>query len=277
MNQKIEKIIFLTGATSGIGFEFLNKIINNNYYFILPVRQWNHKKDFKNFYENNKNKIYLMEMDLGNFQSFTNKNTIQDIFDKFEKIDIMIHNAGIYTHEKKLNNNIELQWIVNYLSPAYLTIQFLDLLSKSNFSQVLFISSRMHYLAKIDFNDLNYYNSYNGQLAYANSKFAITSFCMYISDIFSNIHFYACHPGVYSTGITRDLPFIIKFFWNIAIPGPKNGAYVLKEILLNPDYNFHTKTYFNKLKIEKAHTLCYDKEIQNKLIQFLKNTTSVFL
>ncbi|GIX43428.1 MAG: short-chain dehydrogenase [Leptospiraceae bacterium] len=267
------KVIFFSGSSSGIGWELLQRLVQREFFLILPVRNYGSKPHLKELVNKYSNKIEIIEIDLGDVRSFTNQEVLNKI-KQYEKIDILLHNAGIYTHSKKLNNGIELQWLVNYIAPAYLTLQFKEQLSKSDFPQVLFVSSRMHYMAKIDFEDIQYSKSYNGQLAYANSKFAITAFCMYLAEKWKDMHINACHPGVYATGITRDLPFIVKFLWNVFIPEPKEGADVLYKLLFSQEYNQYTGTYFDKLTIAKAHKNCYDKEIQQKLLNFLEEVIS---
>ena len=270
------KIIFLTGSSSGIGWELLKKLLKEKHFLILPIRNYQQKEHLKELVKIYKDNIDVIEMDLGNLNSLTNQN-IWNKIKQYPRIDILINNAGIYTHTKHLQNGIELQWLVNYIAPAYLSLQLVDLLSKSNSPLVLFVSSRMHYMAKVNFEDLQYSKHYSGQLAYANSKFAITSFSLYFAERFKNIRSNSCHPGVYSTGITRDLPFLIKFLWNTFIPGPKEGSEVLYQLLFNPEFNQQTGKYFDKLKISQAHKDCYNKEIQQKLLDFLEQATGIFI
>ncbi len=74
------------------------------------------------------------------------------------------------------------------------------------------------------------------------------SFAMFLADRYPNMYINSIHPGVYVTGITRELSLPGPFLWNAFIKEPVEGAEIIDKILMNKNYLYYTKKYFKSIK-----------------------------
>ena len=119
-NNTQNKIILITGATSGIGYALSEIYLKNNWIVIGLGRDKNKIKKFIIDFPDN---FYFYQIDLNNFQN-TNK-IFEEIFSKFKNINTFILNAGIYIPENFQNFkfiNAQETFNVNVLS-IYLIIE----------------------------------------------------------------------------------------------------------------------------------------------------------
>jgi 3-oxoacyl-[acyl-carrier protein] reductase len=102
----LNKTVLITGGNKGIGLEVTKQFLDLDYNIIVIAR------DFKDFEFQNHPKIKQVEFDLSKVDE------IENLISKFEKIDILINNAGVmyslpynqYPNDKKdtmLKLNIE--------------------------------------------------------------------------------------------------------------------------------------------------------------------------
>ena len=145
--------IFITGGSSGIGFQAVLKLISLGHNIILPCKNIFRVNDVltKIFNQypvelSKKGKIYTPIMDLSDLKSIDY--VCSDVKKRFLKIDVLILNAGLqYTGAKeprRSTQGIELTFAVNHLSHFYLTQKILPLIYKSNDPKIIITSSEVH-------------------------------------------------------------------------------------------------------------------------------------
>ena len=145
--------IFITGGSSGIGYQASLKLISLGYNLILPCRNiYRANQLLTNIFNqlpdqsSKRGKIYTPIMDLSDLKSIDS--VCLEIRKRRMKIDILIMNAGLqYTGSEKPRRSaqgIELTFAVNHLSHFYLTQRILPLLNKSNESKIIITSSEVH-------------------------------------------------------------------------------------------------------------------------------------
>jgi len=83
--------------------------------------------------------IDLIKLDISSFESI--KNFCKEFRDKYDKLDVLIHNAAYFNHgEKEYQlsvDNIELNFATNAFGPLLMTKLLIDLLSKSEDPRIL--------------------------------------------------------------------------------------------------------------------------------------------
>ena len=265
----MEKICVITGATSGIGKAAASLLLDHEMHLLVVARDTKKAKKFIDELEVPAQKKW--EIIEGKLDSISDVYLIVKKIKKItNKIDLLINNAGIYTKKRQENSDgLEMQFMVNYLAPAILSRNLLALLHKSGDAKVINVSSRMHTSAKIDPGDMQMKKNYSPSRAYANTKLALIADTFYLANLHKDkqIAFLALHPGVYSTGITRELPTIVQKLWQMTIPGPGAGAKILLDLAnSDPGRNLNGK-YFFKTKEKKADPRCYDSDFQENLNQ----------
>ncbi len=145
--------IFITGGSSGIGYQAVINLISLGHNIILPCKNiFRANEVLTNIFNqyplefSKKGEIFTPIMDLSDLKS------IDSLYYKLKmrsvKIDVLILNAGLqYTGSKtprRSTQGIELTFAVNHLSHFYLTQKILSLLDTSNDPKIIITSSEVH-------------------------------------------------------------------------------------------------------------------------------------
>jgi len=145
--------IFITGGSSGIGYQAVLKLISLGHNIILPCKNiFRANQVLTNIINqlpinlSNKGEIYTPIMDLSDLNSIDS--LCADVRKRRLNIDILILNAGLqYTGSKipkRSAQGIELTFAVNHLSHFYLTQNLLPFISNNKYSKIIITSSEVH-------------------------------------------------------------------------------------------------------------------------------------
>jgi NAD(P)-dependent dehydrogenase (short-subunit alcohol dehydrogenase family) len=237
-NQK-GKVIILTGASSGLGFEVAKVLANKNGSVIVAVR--NKEKGnaaVDQIKESSPNAdIQVMIVDLSNLESI--KKFADNFKNKFDKLDLLINNAGVmnppYT---KTKDGFELQFGTNHLGHFALTGHLIDLIIKTPNSRIVNVASTAHKMGELNFDDLNWEKRpYKKMKAYGDSKLANLYFSKELQKRLdkesSGVIVASAHPGAASTPLTRhSLLFRIL---SLIVQGSEMGALPTLYAAVGPD------------------------------------------
>ena len=145
--------IFITGASSGIGYQAALRMLTEGDHLILPCRNAETSKAMlqelsndldgdNHLFEN----IYTPILDLADLNSI--ENCINMLLSENVDIDTLILNAGIqYTGDKEprwSSQDYELTFAVNHLGHHFLTEGILPILQKSSRSRIVITASEVH-------------------------------------------------------------------------------------------------------------------------------------
>lgn len=129
----------------------------------------------------------------------------------YEKIDILIHNAGVFRlsvgHE---NNDYNIIFKVNFIAPYYMTKKLLPLLEKSEKAKVIVVSSIAHTYARYDEKDIDYSNNKDDQKIYGNSKRFVMYSLMELLKDNKKVDLAIVHPGISYTNLMKNFPKFIS-------------------------------------------------------------------
>ena len=134
------RVILISGASSGIGLAIAKLLLEEGYNLSLGVR--NIEKT-KNLFSKCKSQNYIIEKfeatDLKTIDSW-----VENTINRFGKIDGLINNAGILKivsfDEGEIEELNEL-WKVNVVAPFYLTKLCLPHIKKTNYGRIINIAS----------------------------------------------------------------------------------------------------------------------------------------
>ena len=265
--KKINCII--TGGTSGLGLTLVKKFIDNNFFIHIIARD--NKKIQKladYFYERDIKSFKFYQADLAESKEL-DKAILQ--IKNLDSIDVLINNAGALFLKREVNSKgIEKTFAINYLSHFYLTISLIDVIKKTKNSRLVNISSMVHKFAKLNLSDINFSKSYNGYVAYFNSKLMNLLFSYKISRIYHNdINCYAIHPGWLNTNFGSNNQSSIRFLLDfVKDKFAKKPSYVADEIYnicTAQEYLNYSGKYFVKNNITKSSDLSYREDLQDEL------------
>ena len=93
MKNLKDKVIWITGASSGIGEELAKQFAQEGAKLILSARRESELLRVKTAINLTDNQVFILPMDMQEMDSFQDK--FQQIIARFGGIDVMVHNAGI--------------------------------------------------------------------------------------------------------------------------------------------------------------------------------------
>ena len=169
------KVIIVTGANSGIGFEAAKAFARKGAQTILACRSMDKAEaalaEIQAEIPNAPAEI--MHLDLANQASI---HKFAEAFKaKFNRLDVLVNNAGIMmVPYGTTEDGFEKQFGTNHLGHFALTGLLIDLLLNTKGSRVVNISSGGHRMGQMDFDNLMYADGegYSGARAYGRSKLA---------------------------------------------------------------------------------------------------------
>lgn len=222
MTQQLSnKVIIITGANTGLGFETALELATQGATIIMACRNRTKAMEAKNQILSKvpTAKLDVLEIDLSRLESV--REFAKTFIAKYNRLDVLVNNAGVMTPPySKTEDNFELQFGANYLGHFLLTGLLLDTLVKTKGSRIVTLSSAVHRNGKINFNDLQSEKGYDRMEAYAQSKLACLLFTFELQrrlvkaghlDTIS----VAAHPGIAMTDLSRNMPkfqyYLIKY------------------------------------------------------------------
>jgi len=255
------KTILITGSTDGIGKQSAIELAQVGSRIIIHGR--NAEKcelTVKKIISLTGNlKIDYVVCDLSSLIEV--KKMAESIKTQYEKLDILINNAGLYENEKIFTlDGYESTFGVNHLAHFLLTILILDRLKSSAPSRIINVSSIAHSNCDFDLENLNsekYFNNYN---AYAISKAANILFTYKLAEDLkeTDVTVNSLHPGVITTKLLR------KGF-NMQGASLEEGASTSVYLTSSPEVGGVTGKYFINSKESNSAPFTYDAELQGKL------------
>ncbi|CAG5074927.1 Similar to RDH12: Retinol dehydrogenase 12 (Bos taurus) [Cotesia congregata] len=230
------KVAVVTGATAGIGLETAKDLYERGATLIIPARNIPKAQQVSEEIKktsNSSSKLIIYLLDLTDFSSV--RACAEKITLDFPRIDILINNAGIVVREfKKSKDGFETLLQTNYLSPFLFTMLLLPSLSRSDHARVINLSSLLHYVGKINFEDLNLENEdFNVWAAYSQ-----------IINVL-NIHVYTADPTIVRTKLFDDFfPAQIASLIDPLLKNTRQGAGTTIYCATSPQLANQTGLYY---------------------------------
>ncbi len=217
------KIIIVTGANSGIGYEAAKAFARKGAHVILACRSKDKAEaalaDLLAELPNAQAEI--MPLDLASQASVHQFTTAFKA--KYDQLDILVNNAGIMmVPYATTEDGFERQFGTNHLGHFALTGLLLDRLLKTPGSRVVNVSSGAHRFGNMDFDNVNFDGGadYSPQTAYGRSKLANLLFTYELQRRFEkigvNVLAVAAHPGLSNTNLAGHM----EDRWYFKLGGP---------------------------------------------------------
>ncbi|TFG71992.1 MAG: SDR family NAD(P)-dependent oxidoreductase [Anaerolineales bacterium] len=206
------KVIIITGANSGIGYEAAKELARKGARIILACRnipsaetaQMHIQSEITNA------RVEVMHLDLANLTSV--RKFAEEYRRNYDRLDVLVNNAGIMMVPYGTTvDGFERQFGTNHLGHFALTGLLLDLLLGTPRSRVVNVSSVGHRFGTMDFDNLMYAEGkgYMPARAYGRSKLANLLFTYELQHRYevtgADALAVAAHPGTSHTNLTSHM------------------------------------------------------------------------
>ncbi|MDX1652372.1 MAG: SDR family NAD(P)-dependent oxidoreductase [Brumimicrobium sp.] len=250
--QLSNKVILMTGATSGLGKAAALELLENDATLIVLYRN---KDKFLQLEKENGSigEIVGLHCDLSSFSSL--KMALDEVRKSYDQLDIIINNAGVWSFDfSETADGIEKTFQVNVLAP-YIIMQYLkDLLFKDkDASKVITTASGLHQ-GTIQFDDIEYRNKYSGYKAYRQSKLGVILLTRLLGEREDDIVYVTQHPGLVSTGLARGGNWFARLFFKLFGKSLEKGAETLVYLVKTPADKLKSGEYYADKKVKKTDT-----------------------
>ena len=203
------KVIVITGANSGLGFECSKTLAEKGATVVMAVRTMSKgetaKSDILKTQPNAS--LDIMQLDVGDLSSVREFATAFKA--KYDRLDILLNNAGVMAIPRQVTaDGFEMQLGVNHLGHFALTGLLLDVIVKTPNARIHNVSSSANYSGTINFDDLMGEQDYGRWSAYGQSKLANIFFTFELQkrlnatdyDTITN----TSHPGIVLTNLQAN-------------------------------------------------------------------------
>ncbi len=223
------KVIIVTGANSGVGYEAAKEFARNGAQTILACRSIDKAQTALSQIQAEipKASAEIMQLDLASLDSVRQ---FADAFNaNYQRLDILLNNAGIMmVPYGTTEDGFERQFGTNHLGHFALTGLLLDRLLATPNARVVNVSSNAHNMGNMDFDNLMFEGgaNYTPTRSYSRSKLANLLFTSELQRHFtavgSSAIAVAAHPGVSRTNLTGHM----EDNWYFKLFGPLFWSFV---------------------------------------------------
>jgi len=270
------KLVVITGATSGIGYETAKKYASNGAN-LLTINRNKAKSEAlcKEISERYGTKCSYIIADLSKIKDI--KNVAEKLNSLDSKIDVLIHNAGLYLNKLTITEDgFETNFVVHYLAPFIINYSLIEKLKKDNSTRIILVSSEGYRFSAwgICLDDLNWQKrKYSGLKAYGAAKLAQILSMHIFAEIFIynnlNVTINAMHPGFVRTNTGQDNGPVYKFFKKNFLDrisrDPSESAEALYYLGVSKEVEGITDKFFHYTKIEELAPPAKDIELARNL------------
>lgn len=272
MNSSTNKIILVTGATSGIGKAAATAFASQGHTVIAVGRSPEKTRQVVAQIQavTGSQNLHSLLADFSDLQQV--RALAQTVQENFPRLDVLLNNAGGYYNFRVIaSSGMEMTLHVNHLAPFLLTNLLLDLLRRSGPSRIVNVASNAHFSSEGNFDDLAYRRFYFGFTAYKRSKLANVLFTYELARRMagSSITVNALHPGFVDTNIFRiGIPIVDPLIRLVASrsaltveQGADNSIY----LSTSPEVEGITGKYFDERQPIRSSPLTYDENLARRL------------
>ncbi|MCP3102049.1 SDR family oxidoreductase [Myxococcus sp. K15C18031901] len=200
---------------------------------------------------------------------------------RYPRLDVLINNAGLIIDRRQVTvDGFEATLATNHLAPFVLTNLLLDLLKQSGASRVINLSSDVHRVGKLQFDDLQSERRYDGFRVYATSKLANLLFTRALAKRLegTRVTTNAVHPGVVSTGFGHNSQGFFKWVVKLGAPfmlSAAGGAKTSIYLASSPEVEGVTGQYFIRRRKRTPSAAARDDALAERLWQESARLTGV--
>ena len=268
------KLVLITGATSGIGYHTARKYASHGANLLCINRNLQKSEalclEIKNEFG------VRCEYKIADLSSLQDIHRVAEELSKLETpIDVVIHNAGVYlTKREETGDGLEKVFVIQYLSSFILNFILMDKLKSQEKARIIMVNSEGHRFAAwgLRLDDLNWERRrYSGLKSYGSAKLAQLLSMIVFNEHFQNtgVSINAMHPGAVKTETGQENGPVYRWFKrnfiDKTLKSPERSAEALYYLGVAKDIETVSGKFFNLTTQEEPAPPALDKEAAFKL------------
>jgi NAD(P)-dependent dehydrogenase (short-subunit alcohol dehydrogenase family) len=205
-----ERVIVVTGANGGLGFPVCLALARHGAHVIMACRSAERAAEAARRIEDDEDvpgRVEAWALDLASLRSI--ETFAERLGSQYDELHALCNNAGVMALPRRETvDGFEMQLGTNHLGHYALTGRLLPLLLAAEGSRVVTVSSLMHRMGRVDFDDLQGQRRYSKWSAYSQSKLANLLFTYELQRRLSAAKVdtiaVASHPGYSNTNLQLE-------------------------------------------------------------------------
>jgi NAD(P)-dependent dehydrogenase (short-subunit alcohol dehydrogenase family) len=228
------RIAIITGANTGIGYETAKALVERGYEVVLACRSKDKavraiERIERELINGPGKAVFHGTLDLSSFQSVHDFS--QAILAKYEKIDLLVNNAGVNTSGRS-ERGLDLCFQSNFLGHFLLTNNLIDRILQATKPRIINLSSVMHHYCQADKHDEKYWKQsalfgMSEKSSYSASKLAALLLTIELNRRYQSrgLRSISVNPGAVNSDIWRTYPrWLVAIFKRIYLDN-QQGSY----------------------------------------------------
>jgi retinol dehydrogenase 13 len=269
-NDFKDKLIVITGATSGIGYVTARKFASKGANLLCVNRNPEKSETLRLEIENRFGvKCDYMIADLSNLNDIFRVS--RELAQLEIPIELLIHNAGVYLTKRELTpDGFEKVFVVHYLSSFIMNYLLMDKLKCQEKARIIMVGSEGHRFAAwgLKLDDLNWEKRrYSGLKSYGSAKTAQLLSMIVFDDCFRNtrVTINTMHPGAVKTETGQENGPIYRWFkrnfFDKTLKSPEISAEALYYLGVSSELDGVSGKFFNLTTQEEPAPPAVDREV----------------
>lgn len=207
------RVAIVTGGNSGIGYETVKALAEKGAHVVVAARSAERGQSAVDRVKREVSgavvDLMILDLaDLGSVRSFA-----RDVNERFDRLDLLINNAGVMNppERRETADGFEMQMGTNHLGHFALTLLLLELITATEGSRIVNVSSSVQNIGQLYIDDLQWEDrEYKGMPSYSASKIANMLFTLELQRRLeaaeASTMTTSAHPGWTATNLQADTP-----------------------------------------------------------------------
>lgn len=255
-----DKIVLVTGATSGIGEVTAHSLAQQGAHVVILARNRDKAAATRQriIAATGNQRVDVVIADLSALQQV--RDVAAQLHDKYSRLDVLVNNAGLmFGAEREVSaDGYEMTLATNHLGPFLLTSLLFDLLQKSPAARIVNVASMAYRFSKPTLDDLQSERDYSAMWEYGNTKLWNIMFTQELARRLrahgiTNVTTNALHPGAVATGYGKQSGGWLSAVLALGRPfmlSPEKGAQTSIFLATDPSVAATSGGFFSKKKVE---------------------------
>lgn len=269
-----DKIVVITGATSGIGYATAHKYASQGANLLCVNRNLQRSERLKTEIEGRYGvSCSFLIADLSKLKDIFR--VASELAELEQPIDVLIHNAGIYLTKREITSDgLEKVLVVHYLASFIINYLLMDKLKAQSRARIIMVGSEGHRFAVwgLRLDDLNWTRrSYSGLKSYGSAKTAQLLSALSFTDLFqgSGVSINSMHPGAVKSATGQDNGPLYRWFkaniFDRGLKSPEVSAEALYYLGVAREVEGISGKFFNLTTLEEPAPPALDRETAKQL------------